>query len=251
MKNIIKFLSLGLIAITLTIASCKKEPQKGNTTLNINHVVGTEALSFDEIKYTLAAGHSYSVSRLKYYISNVVLTTNEGAIHSVTTPFYCDAQDASTLSLDLGEVPAGTYSQISFTFGLNATTNKPNALSNTTENINMIWPISGEEGYHCMKLEGKYDSLSANIITKNYNIHTGPAGGKDNSITFSFPLSSMIVDGNNWTIGLTMDVSQWFKEPITYDFEDWGQMIMGNPNAQDTVKLNGANAFSLGNVSTK
>ncbi len=119
------------VLVALTISGCKKDPQEGGVTLNINHLVETETLSFDDVKYTLAAGHNYSVSQLKYYISNVVLTADDGSIHKVNTPFYCDGKNATSLSLDLGTVPTGTYNTVSFVFGLDAATNKPNALSNT------------------------------------------------------------------------------------------------------------------------
>jgi len=47
---------------------------------------------------------------------------------------------------------------------------------------------------------------------------------------------------------IIMDINKWCQEPNTYNFVDYGAMIMGNANAQEVIKANGANVFSIGSI---
>jgi hypothetical protein len=46
-----------------------------------------------------------------------------------------------------------------------------------------------------------------------------------------------------------MNLNEWYQNPNDYDFPDFGQGIMGNGQAQQTLHENGANAFTLTNKS--
>ena len=102
----------------------------------------------------------------------------------------------------MGEIPAGDYNRISFTFGLNETVNVDGGLPNTQENVNMEWPIPGDQGYHYMKFEGRYQ-VNGMGDQKNFNLHTGATGGNQNFIEVSVPFSAMTVDGTAPVIDVT------------------------------------------------
>ncbi|MDB4286189.1 hypothetical protein N9933_02700 [bacterium] len=235
------------IAIAVIFSSCEDKITNGTVTLNFDHKVGTEDLVFDDIKYPAKSGHTYSVATLKYYISNITLNQSGGSGLTFDDVHYRDAKEASTRQLELGDIPNGEYTSISFTFGLDETANVDAGLENTQTNINMEWPIPGDQGYHYMKFEGKYDSLNTATI-KNFNIHTGATMGNQNFVTVTVPASDISVDGENWTISVVMDLNEWLQNPTTFDFETYGPMIMMNQAAQEVVQANGQTVFSIGEM---
>ena len=167
-------------------------------------------------------------------------TTNETIISNDV--YYIDISDNSTLSFDLeGEIQNGEYDNISFVLGLNDTDNTSGRFANPPQNA-MEWPEPLGGGYHYMKLEGKYlkDSL-----TTNYNTHTGASKGIPYFVEISLP-TSFKLDGKEMKAKIIMDINKWYQDPNTYNFIDYGAMIMGNANAQEVISVNGANVFSIG-----
>lgn len=229
------------------LTSCEEdEPtntEHAHATINLTHKVDDHTLEFDTLKYINAAGHKYEVQTLKYFISNIDLHKAGGGKVSIPGPFYIDAEDASTLTLDQHvDVTSGTYEKITIDFGLDTLTNISNSLS-STEAIAMAWPDMMGGGYHYMKLEGTYDSLQMNNI-KNFAVHTGASMGTDYHIDIELPNSNFTVGENDININIEMDVNEWFKNPNDYNFADFPQMIMMEMQAQMQLKANGASIFT-------
>ncbi len=242
-----KHLFLWIVFAVFNLLGCKDKPKPGVVTLNFDHQVAGENLEFDELKYPSLAGHPFSVVRLKYYISNIQLHEQDGAVFTVNEVHYRDAREANTRALTISAIPAGRYDQLSFVFGLDEVLNVDGGLPNTTTNINMEWPIPGDQGYHYMKLEGKYDSLGTGRV-KNFNLHTGATMGNQNYIEVRLPVSTFNVDENEWQIYLEMDINEWLQNPTTWDFAAFGPMIMMNQQAQAVLKANGATIFKIQQV---
>ena len=242
-----KLFGLAVLAI-LTVMSCNKDPEPGTIVLNFEHEVASQSLELDNMVYTSLAGHPFSVSRLKYYVSNFSFHNTDGTIYNTDVVHYREEGVDETKSLTLKDVPAGTYNKVSFIYGLDAATNVDGGLENTVTNQNMEWPIPGDQGYHYMKFEGRYDLLGTGEI-KNFNLHTGGTMGNQNfvEITVSLP-SNIEIDNNSWDVDMMMDLNEWLQNPNTYDFDQYGQAIMMNQAAQEVLKANGVNVFDVDNV---
>jgi hypothetical protein len=244
MKKIIALVFL----FSLALISCKKDDDV-KTTSQFNfeflHQVEGQDLEQDKMIYTNKAGNNYSVITLKYFISNIRLfnkTTNETI--TLDEAHYIDISDNTTFSLSLErEIPNGDYDMISFVFGLNEADNIDGRFPNPPQNA-MEWPEPLGGGYHYMKLEGKY--LKDGTPT-NYNTHTGATGGFPYFVEVNLP-TSFSLNGNQSTVEIIMDINKWYQDPNTYDFVTYGEMIMGNTNAQGVIQANGANVFSLGTI---
>ncbi|MEK7255270.1 MAG: MbnP family protein [Bacteroidota bacterium] len=231
--------------LLLLVAGCKKEEAASFVRLNFDHLVQGQALQLNDTWYDCAAGHKFQVARLKYYVSNFTLTATDGSVFESDEVHYRDVEKEDTRSLMLKDVPKGEYASISFIFGLDEDTNVDGGLPNTTTNINMEWPIPGDQGYHYMKFEGKYDSLGTGVL-KNFNLHTGAAKNNQNYVQITLPFHHAVtVDGGTWALGMSMDLNEWLQNPATYDFEDFGSMIMENQDAQQVLKENGKDVFSV------
>jgi hypothetical protein len=223
-----------------------------DTTLEIefNHSVGSESLVFNNVQYTSASGNTYSVEKLVYLISDIVVYNQNGDSVVVDNEHYVDAEDISTLIFTTSQsLPLGTYTSVKFTFGLNADKNNSGRFPNAPES-NMEWPEMIGGGYHFMKLEGKYDSLATGNI-KNYATHTGSQTMMGNTNLNHFEVviaQEFIVEGHDKaSIQLNMDINNWYDSPI-YDFNDYDAGIMMSMPTQNIVQENGANVFSITNV---
>lgn len=239
--------SLGL----LVVSGCKKDKDPGLVLLNFDHMVAGKEIKLNDTWYDCAAGHKYQISRLKYYVSNFVLHANDGSTATFRKVHYRDIENPDTRTFSIGEVPRKEYTSLSFIFGLDEVTNQDGGLPNTTTNINMEWPLPGDQGYHYMKFEGRWDSYATGAY-KNFNLHTGATENNQNYVNISLPFERGIrLEDGTWNINLVMDMNEWLENPIVYDFEAFGSMIMSNQDAQLVLKKNGADVFSIKSVEKK
>lgn len=229
--------------------SCTKN-ELASIYLNIEHVVNGEELEIEERKYQTAAGHGYEVMRLKYYLSEISLDNEDGSSFSFDTVHLFNTLEPTTCILKLGPIPVSEYQNLSFIIGLDEEKNIEGNLQNTIQNNNMEWPVIGEKGYHYMKFEGKYDSLSTGKI-KNFNLHTGPTGNNQNFVNIKLDLIETISIQNDIFINMEMDINELLHHPNNYDFEMFDQGIMGNQMAQELLKQNAYNVFRIVSVEEK
>lgn len=245
MKKIL--VSMVAIASILNIACKKEESDKehGHVNLSFMHKIGSENLEFDTLKYVNVVGHKYEVQTLKYFISNLTFKRSNGTEVKIDKPIYVDAEDVVTLDYDGHiDLSKGVYESVSFTFGLDESYNISDTLT-TVEETNMLWPNTNGGGYHYMKFEGKYDSLSTGTAKKGFNLHTGGTMGMPYHFNVTLENSAFTQSEDDLNLELTMDLNEWFTGIVNYDFTNYGMMIMMNADAQSAIKANGASVFSL------
>lgn len=230
-----------LTLTTFLTEGCKKESIETlpiPVEIAINHNVGELPLEMDTIKYVNAAGNSFSVNRMLYYVSGFVLTEINDTKHRMDTAFLINAEDHSTMSFVLGTLPQGEYSTISFCIGLIPELNEFGSLANTLENNAMFWPEQMGGGYHFMKLEGHY--LNHDQSFSGYAMHLGT-----NSAQVDITLNSNFIhDSERHTLHLEMNLLEWFQTPTTYDLND-GNYSMGNEGLMTILSKNGSDVFTL------
>lgn len=237
-----------LILFLAGIIACNKddttELEKVQFQFNFTHTIGNEDLAFDTILYTNTYGNNYSVSTLKYFVSDFAFLTESGFLNRINEEHYVDAADESTLTFNpASKVPVTNYSAIAFIFGLSDEKNISNRYPDPPEN-SMEWPPPMGGGYHYMKLEGK---LSDSTTIHNYQCHTGPTMGSSNFIYVTLPASSFTASGSKMIFNINMDINKWFDSPNTLDLNDVTS-IMGNQEMQLKLQANGANVFTLESI---
>ncbi len=231
------FLQIFALCI-LFLSSCEKD--ENQITFEFIHRVGTETLEFDTIRYVNAYGNTFSVVTLKYFISNIILQKTDGGSLLIDEEHYIDASDNTTTSfIPLLKIPVGTYSRISFVFGLDTLKNVSGWFTNPPES-KMEWPLGMGGGYHYLKLEGK---LNATGLIKSYQAHMGQLKGMPYYISVDLPESSFNIDGDDVNIQIIMDINKWWVNPNTLDLNDITG-IMGNGSIQQQLKENGNDVFS-------
>jgi len=209
--------------------------------IEFNHFVDNLEIIYqnDNLIYNNAAGNIYSVRRMLYVLSDVMLFFEDGTNLLLDEFIFINTDDPETLTKTIYDLP-GLCAGISFSLGFSSEKNIDNEYLNSPNNFHnaMVWPnlngtnLAFQGGYHYMKLEGKYDESF-------YNTHTGPTNAEDFSIAypvFYFTPSE--------SISINMNVNNWYNEPI-YDMNLFGSGIMDNIEAQIILYQNGSDIFSI------
>ena len=235
---------------------CHKPTPTGHLQIHFATEVDGTPVQYDVLDYVNDAGNHYEVNEVRYFISRVVLTQADGTQVTLADGkgiHYYDSDISSTHNWPVSdELPVGKYESISFVFGLDETQNVTGYFVNPPE-TNMAWPDPIGGGYHYMQINGKWLSNRSNLTP--FCLHTGIGqtyqdneltGFVQNFFTVTLPLSSFEVkDSEVSKLTLTMNVNNWFREPNVYDFNEWGGAIMQNQAAQEVLKENGKNVFSV------
>ena len=235
-----------IVIVLAMISGCKKDdptPDPVPTpTPSITHrsefVHGIDGvpLQFDSVLYVNEAGHQYSVTRLQYYVSGIVLYgTGSTADHSIAGPFYVDGRNTS--SFEIARIPSGTYGGASLLLGLPPEMNTTNALPNTIENVGMAWPEPMGGGYHFMKFEGHF--INAGTAT-GYAMHLG----RNENLPVCDVPGAFSISGSSAKLIFTFNLNEVFRSPHTYDLSA-GNYSMGSAALMALLRDNCADAFTL------
>ncbi|MGG9971093.1 MbnP family protein [Ferruginibacter sp. SUN002] len=183
MKHILFF---GLI-VSVLLTSCKKSAKydpsvKAALSVEFDNIVGGSDLQLTTGSYTNAAGESFTVNKLKYYVSNFKLTNVDGSTYTVPQDdsyFLIDESDATTHEPEL-EIPEGEYKTLSFTLGVDSLrctkdiSERSGVLDPTATGGDMYW--GWNSGYIFFKMEG-----SSPAAAMGYMYHIGGFGGYSSS----------------------------------------------------------------------
>lgn len=206
-------------------------------------------INFNAIQYTNANGELLSIERLRYVVSDIVFSNDQGTIE-LDSYNLIDVTNNNMSFTPQESIPPGSYS-VSFTFGLDNEDNSENLIDLNSESFNVPENLGG--GYHYMQLDGKY--INSNMEEQGYNYHAiravdnpGPNPTFPQDTFFSVDLGSIEIN-NNVEIEVEMNIAEWFKTPNLWDLNVLNQMLMPNSSAQILMYQNGQNVFSLGNVS--
>jgi len=184
-----KKIFIAVFAITSFFTSCKKDTvviseydlnKKGALNVEFDNIVGSSNLQLITGSYTNASNEVYTVKTLKYFVSNIKLTSIDGTIYTVpqdSSYFLIDESNANRHGA-LIKIPEGEYKTLSFGLGIDSLKNTQDVSSRTgdldpTGAANgMYW--SWNSGYINFKIEGT--SPAAGMM--GYMYHIGGFGGK-------------------------------------------------------------------------
>lgn len=233
---------LYLLFVLAFFTSCMNEKGDISNTvmlnLAVNHKVDGQALQYNMYNYTNAAGNNYEVTALRYYLSNFVFRNSDGTMYTDPGIYYIDANDASTTTLHIPELPYGSYTGVSFNVGLSAAQNITGGLPNINVNNNMEWPDVMGGGYHFMKFEGHFTNNSGQA--DGFAIHLGT-----NVALVTIDLDQLFdAKEENNTLNLSMNLNQWFANPTTLDLDSLSY-TMGNASGMSLVAINGSDVFTI------
>jgi len=229
---------------------CCEYPENATVKVKMSHNIDGQPLELNKMQYSNPFGREYEVTKLRYYVSDFRFHRGDGTVYDADMYQLIDVEEDKTMTFTIPNVPSADYTKVSFYFGLDEEKNQDNALPE--EETVMPWPKPLGDGYHFMQQEGFYKDSSGSKVA--FNTHMGKKKVNDstfenNHITINLANSNISVDDKTWTMDIAMNINEWYTNPNDYDFPDFGQGIMGNGQAQQTLHENGANAFTLTNKS--
>jgi len=262
----------------LLFFSCRKDPQSpgssGSTTvpliisnnvvLNFTNVADNAVIriSKDTVynnltpKYVNANNDTFSISKFKYYISNIKLKHIDGSYYIEPESYHLiDASDStgSTSSglnscrFSLKNVPLDYYVSIEFMLGVDSTRNCSGSQTGALDPYyDMFWTWSS--GYIFEKFEGYSSHSYPNPYGHNLTFHIGGYLSPNNNIrTFSLPFNApylSVTNNNAPQVYLKANVLELFRTPNTIDFS-----VMNSCTSPPSVKKIVANYQDMFSVS--
>lgn len=243
-----------IIGLFFVLSSCSEDKDISLApvaiTLNFSHSWnGTEITSadFNQLKFTNENGQTLSIEKLRYLISEVSLTHESGVTTILDNYKLVDLENNESMSFETSQaVLPGDYNSITFRFGFKEEDNIDGAYQDlNTANFNVPEPLGG--GYHFMQFDGKYMNTSSIETPFLYHVISAidPTNVNDTTDTsFTINIGSATV-GSNTNINIQMDVSEWFKNPNTWDLNEYDINLMGNYDVQLLMNQNGTSVFDL------
>ncbi len=257
--NKVLLFAFALVTAFLILGCEDNEPQNGRVEFDFLHQVEDEPVAYNDLRYTNAAGNHYEITEIQWFISDVTFITKSGAEISLRADgfsHYIDTNFPETASWKpTDRLPAGTYTQIKFTFGIKGEKNTPGLFPDLPES-NMVWPhtMGGDKGgYHYMKLNGFWINYSDQRMPFNFHLGVGQIyNSKGEVVEFvqnwfevTLPLQLEVHPDKVSKLELAMNVESWFDSPVIYDHNQFGSMIMTNQEAMGIIAQNGKDAFDV------
>ena len=240
--------------------ACSKRNEKAEIDINIGYEINDRPLVTDTLCYANEAGNTFLITEIQWFLSNLELKNEAGDwttllqrdlldTAGINRVFYMDTNIPESQTLHTQPLPIGHYTAIRFTFGLDEVDNQTSLFNDPPES-EMFWPDVLGGGYHYMKLNGKY--LNAEDRLAPLAVHLGIGQNEDctefyqNYFIVELPIDFHIVANAENQLDLTMVIDNWFRNPHTIDFNEFGSHIMQNQTAQRLLNGNGKDVFRIG-----
>jgi len=243
-----KYTIISILAGCLLFASCTKdttpdynEDVKGRLTVEFDHIVGGSDLQLNTGSYSNGSQESFQVTKLKYYVSNFVFTSEDGNVYTVpqdSSYFLVDESDPASCNIAF-DLPEGTYKKVSFMVGVDSLRNtmpidqRTGALDPTGAGADMYWDWNS--GYIFFKIEGTSPASTENNSVFQY--HIGGFGGYEtptlnNIKTVTLDLSDRgmpeVKSGWSPNIHLMVDIMKVFDGVHTIKIADHATVMFGD-----------------------
>jgi len=240
--------------LAVLLVSCSQDNDvvlsPATITLEFSHTWNGEVVTeadFNNLTYSNENGELLSIERLRYLISEITATAQDGTVISLGAYNLVDVTTGTGLLYELPQtLNPGTYT-LSCMFGFSANNNIDGAYPDlNTASWNVPMGLGG--GYHFMQLDGKF--LDATSTATNYNYHTiraVDAADPNNLVfqetAFEIPLGTLTIADDQLVV-VEMNIAAWFKSPHTWNLNEQHSMLMPNFDAQVRMAENGQDVFS-------
>ncbi|MBX2893471.1 MAG: hypothetical protein KF734_21335 [Saprospiraceae bacterium] len=264
-------LTFALLFGAFIFDACKKDHDHdddltgvGDVEIEFDHRAGTDALVFGS-EYTNAAGEKLKFTTFNYFVSNIVLIKGDGTEFVVPrndSYFLVKHDEPSTRAIKLSNVPAGDYSKLRFTIGVDSL----KSVSDISERQGVLDPAgaangmywSWNSGYIFVKVEGTSPAapIEPGSGERIFQYHTGLYGGFTTptlnnlkTVTLDIPhgdVAKVRKGHHSPHFHLFVDILEMFKNPTNIS-------VASNPTSHGgpfskTVADNYADMFSIDHV---
>ena len=207
-----------VVVIAISLFSCSNDDEvisgNGNLKLEFDNVYNANNLAFNT-PYTNSNGEVVKINKLKYIVSNIVLTKADGTTFTLPKSqsyFIVDEATAASALLNLPNIPAANYTKVSFGIGVDqaqfnlGATGQGNFLA-LAQTAGMMWSWSA--GYKFLAFEGTFISSTVTTAT-SFMVHTGQTGTDYNytTVTLNLPTNALVRTTITPQVHIMADISK-------------------------------------------
>jgi len=263
MKFQLKNIAIAMVA-ALAFTSCSKDDSsetitgEGSLKLEFDNTYGAADFAFNT-PYTNSNGEVIKATQIKYIVSNIVLTKEDGTTFTYpksSSYFIVDEATAASQILTLANVPAANYKSVKFGIGVDraqwelGATGQGDFLA-TAQAASMMWSWTG--GYKFLNFEGNFTSPTVTTAS-NYRVHTGKVVVNSvesynyAEITINFPDNALVRTTITPQVHILADVKKVLDgtNKIALSEAAGGDIMGGSKLALITANLN--NMFTIDHV---
>lgn len=228
-----------VLPLAAVVAGCSgtAAPAGGPVRVEISHVLGAAPLQFEAATaHRTAAGEDFTVSKLRYYLSNVRLRRDDGQWFAApgkpeSSEGYhlIDAAVPASQQFELAQVPPGRYTGIEFLLGIDAARNHAGAQTGTLDPARgLFW--SWKTGYIFFAFEGQ--SPQSRDGAKALTYHVGGEASAARTVFLPLaPKPARVEPRLLPTIHLKADVGRLFDAPQAIRFAELASAMDAKSNA--------------------
>ena len=218
MKNLLNKV-VAIIAASIFVTACSSDEVAvsgtGNLNVEFDNAFGSNDLILSTQENTTSNSEVLKISKVKYIISNIVLTNEDGTTFKYPKSesyFIIDEATPASLLAKLENVPAGNYTKIKFGIGVDqeqfelGATGQGDLLANA-QAAGLTW--SWAAGYKFVVMEGSFTSPTV-TNSASFKIHTGKSGSDYNytEVTLDFPSRALVRTTISPVVHIITDVSK-------------------------------------------
>lgn len=209
-KNFIKISVAFLLFICLTSVELNSGKQLPSVVkVTFKNLAGDRPVILRDSVYTNYFGEEYTITKLKYYISNICLKNDTQVFKEPESYHLIDESKPGSKSFSF-TAETMQYDSITFLIGVDSLHNVSGAQTGALDPVNdMFW--TWNSGYVMAKLEG--NSSSSPQVNQKFEYHIGGYSGKHNVVKkLSFALTPAIFEaGNTAQIVFSSNLDKWWN----------------------------------------
>ena len=191
-----------IVIFALACLSFQMKINKKDVPVSLHLNFQNEPLVLKDKKYVTKTNDTVTITKMKFYLSNIVLELEDGTQYKESNSFHLvDGETLSSLEFNLKNVPDIKIKKIGFAVGIDS----KNSISEKFDGdldpaLGMYW--AWNTGYINMKLEGK--SSSCTSVKKEFQFHIGGYLPKQNALQEI----ELKIDENQ-IINIEVELSKW------------------------------------------
>ena len=191
-----------IVIFALACLSFQMKINKKDVPVSLHLNFQNEPLVLNDKKYVTKTNDTVTITKMKFYLSNIVLELEDGRQYKESNSFHLvDAETLSSLEFNLKNVPDIKIKKIGFAVGIDS----KNSISEKFDGdldpaLGMYW--AWNTGYINMKLEGR--SSSCTNVKKEFQFHIGGYLPKQNALQEI----ELKIDENQ-IINIEVELSKW------------------------------------------
>ncbi len=220
------------------------QKQTGTLKISFINTVNGIPLVLNDSVYNNSFKETYSISKLKYYISNVRANKASNPQKEKNSYHLVNAADTTSLHFSFS-LKSGNYTSFDFLLGVDSLRNCSGAQSGALDPLNdMFW--TWNSGYVMFKLEGS--SPQSGQVNNRIEYHIGGYAGANNVIKkISLPAAFEVIAGNTTELIIETDINKLWLGPN--DISIVQSPVCSTPGAlAKKVAANYSKMFSLKNA---